>query len=226
MRILLVEDEPSLRDSIQDNLKFEGFQVDCAERGDKGLELALSEDFQLILLDLMLPGLDGFAFCRALKKEKPSLPILILSARTQSIDVVRGLELGADDYIKKPFEMAELLARVKVRMRLAKQNEALSLESYQFGDISVDFKKMEISKGGRSLPVTTREFRILQHFIERRGEVVTRDELLNEVWGYNSFPTTRTVDNYILRIRKMIENEPSKPEWILSIRGSGYRFTG
>ncbi|MCA9520017.1 MAG: response regulator transcription factor [Myxococcales bacterium] len=223
-RILIVEDEPSLLLTLTDNLRFEGHDVLQATRGDEGLALAQSEELDLILLDIMLPGLDGFSFCRELKAERPGLPILIVSARDQSTDVVRGLELGADDYIKKPFELSELLARVRVRLRLGKTQT--KPESYEFGGLIVDFNRMELVKNGEPLALTDREFRVLSLFIERRGEVVSRDELLNRVWGYQSFPTTRTVDNYILKLRKLIEEDPANPRWLISVRSVGYRFMG
>lgn len=224
-RILIIEDEPSLLLSLKDNLTFEGYDVATETDGNTGCQRALEEDFALVLLDIMLPGLDGFSICRQLKQQRPQLPILILSARDQSVDVIRGLELGADDYIRKPFEMAELLARIRVRLRLQSPH-AEDIQRYQFGDISLDFLRFEASKADQPLSLTSREFRILQFFVQHRGEVVSRDALLEHVWGYNAFPSTRTVDNYILRLRKSIEDNPSQPQWLLSIRGEGYRFTG
>lgn len=223
-RILVVEDEPALQLSLADNLTFEGYEVVTASRGDEGLELALEQPPDLIVLDIMLPGMDGYAVCRQVKEKHPSLPIVMLSARDQSIDVVRGLDLGADDYVKKPFAMAELIARVRVALRRVQQ--ASKARSYSFGDITVDFEKMTAFRDGKPLSLTTREYRILQVFVENRGAVVSRDQLLNEVWGYESFPTTRTVDNYIVRLRKVLEPEPSEPQWIVSVRGAGYRFLG
>ncbi|TNE47577.1 MAG: response regulator transcription factor [Deltaproteobacteria bacterium] len=223
-RILVVEDEPALQVSLVDNLTFEGYEVVASSRGDEGLELALENPPDLVVLDIMLPGLDGYAVCRRIKEMHPTLPIVMLSARDQSVDVVRGLELGADDYVKKPFAMAELMARVRVALRRVQQTSRPT--SYSFGDITIDFEKMTAFRDGKPLSLTTREYRILQVFVEHRGAVVSRDQLLNEVWGYESFPTTRTVDNYIVRLRKVLESEPSEPQWIVSVRGAGYRFLG
>ncbi|HAA57662.1 MAG TPA: DNA-binding response regulator [Myxococcales bacterium] len=220
--ILIVEDEPSLRMSLQDHLQFEGYRVLVAERGDEGLELVHAEHLDLILLDVMLPGLDGFAFCRELKQVKPDCAVIFISARDQAVDVVRGLELGADDYLRKPFDMSECLARIRLRLK-DKSNVSTV---YSFGDFHFDFQKLEATKGGEPLSLTTREYRLMQLFVARRGEVLCRDEILNQVWGYDVFPTTRTVDNYILRLRKCLEDEPSSPKWLVSVRGAGYRFTG
>lgn len=223
-RILVIEDEAALRLSMCDNLRFEGYEVMEAERGDLGLALALEEPFDLVILDLMLPGKDGYAVCRILKEEKPQLPILMLSARDQTVDVVRGLDQGADDYMTKPFAMAELLARIRVRLR----EETVALPEKpaqaQFGNITLDFRRMLATRAGQAISLTAREFEILQYFWMHRGVVVSRDELLNQVWGYDVFPTTRTVDNYILRLRKAIETDPSRPRWLLSVRGVGYRL--
>lgn len=223
--ILIVEDEPSLRLSLHDHLQFEGYRVLSAERGDIGLEMAQNEQPDLILLDVMLPGMDGFAFCRELKQTHPDCSVIFLSARDQTIDVVRGLELGADDYLRKPFDMSECLARIRSRLR-QKTSSTPDPVTYSFGDMSFDFQKLEASKAGEALTLTTREFRLMQLFVERKGDVLSRDEILNQVWGYDVFPTTRTVDNYILRLRKCIEEEPSSPVWLVSVRGAGYRFTG
>lgn len=202
-RILIVEDEPTLLLSLRDTLHFEGYELIEATDGQEGLRLALQEHPDLIILDIMLPKLDGFSVCRAIKKERPTQPILMVSARDQSIDVVRGLELGADDYIKKPFEMAEFIARVRVCLRRNQRSEISAV--YSFGNITLDFDKMEATREGQPLSLTHREYQIFRVFIEHRGSVVHREHLLNEVWGYDSFPTTRTVDNYILRLRKLIE---------------------
>ncbi len=223
-RILVVEDEPALQLSLVDNLQFEGYEVVASSRGDEGLELALEYPPDLVVLDIMLPGLDGYALCRRIKETYPTLPVVMLSARDQSVDVVRGLELGADDYVKKPFAMAELMARVRVALRRVQQTSRPT--SYSFGDVTIDFERMTAFREGKPLSLTTREYRILQVFVEHRGAVVSRDQLLNEVWGYESFPTTRTVDNYIVRLRKALEVEPSEPQWIVSVRGAGYRFLG
>lgn len=221
--ILIVEDEPSLLLSLQDNLCFEGYEVLTATNGEEGLGLALTHKPDLVLLDVMLPGRDGFSVCKAIKETHPDLPVMILSARDQTIDVVRGLEWGADDYLKKPFEMAECLARVKVRLR---QHVATSPthEQAQIGALSLDFKRMEATKDGQALSLTAREFRLLELFVSRRGQVLSRETILNEVWGYEVFPTTRTVDNYILRLRKVLEEDPTSPTWLLSVRGVGYRL--
>ena len=224
-RVLLVEDEPGLVMTLTDRLAAEGHEVVSAVDGDTGLQRASSETFDVILLDGMLPGRDGFDVCRTLRQRHVTTPILMLTARGQVVDRVVGLKLGADDYLVKPFEMAELLARIEALLRRVPPVPAQS-EVYQFADVHVDFRKAEVRRGGEMLDVSAREFKLLKYFIEHRGATLSRDELLNEVWGYNAMPSTRTVDVHIAWLRQKLEANPRRPVHIHTIHGLGYKFTG
>ncbi len=224
-RVLLVEDEPGLVMTLTDRLAAEGYEVVSAVDGETGLQRASSEAFDVVLLDGMLPGRDGFDVCRTLRQRNVTVPILMLTARGQVVDRVVGLRLGADDYLVKPFEMAELLARIEALLRRVPAVPA-QVEVYQFGDVHVDFRKAEVRRGGEMLDVSAREFKLLKYFIEHRGATLSRDELLNEVWGYNAMPTTRTVDVHIAWLRQKLEANPRKPEFIHTIHGLGYKFSG
>jgi len=224
-RVLLVEDEPGLVMTLTDRLAAEGYDVVSAVDGETGLQRASSEAFDVVLLDGMLPGRDGFDVCRSLRQRKVATPILMLTARGQVVDRVVGLKLGADDYLVKPFEMAELLARVEALLRRVPP-AAIQADGYQFGDIHVDFRKAEVSRRGEMLEVSAREFKLLKYFVEHRGATLSRDELLNEVWGYNAMPSTRTVDVHIAWLRQKLETNPRRPEYIHTIHGLGYKFTG
>ena len=224
-RLLLVEDEPGLVMTLTDRLAAEGYEVVSAVDGETGLQRASTEAFDVVLLDGMLPGRDGYDVCRSLRQRNVQTPILMLTARGQVVDRVVGLKLGADDYLVKPFEMAELLARVEALLRRA-PTAPVPAESYQFGDIRVDFRKAEVTRGGAPVDVSAREFKLLKYFIEHRGATLSRDELLNEVWGYNAMPTTRTVDVHIAWLRQKLEANPRRPEHIHTIHGLGYKFTG
>jgi len=214
-RVLLVEDEPGLVMTLTDRLASEGYEVVSAIDGETGLQRACSEAFDVVLLDGMLPGRDGFDVCRTLRQRNVVTPILMLTARGQLVDRVVGLRLGADDYLVKPFEMAELLARVEALLRRV-----------QFGDLHVDFRKAEVRRRGELIDVSAREFKLLKYFIEHRGATLSRDELLNEVWGYNAMPSTRTVDVHIAWLRQKLETNPRRPEHIHTIHGLGYKFSG
>lgn len=211
--------------TLTDRLAAEGYEVVSAIDGEVGLQRASSEAFDVVLLDGMLPGRDGFDVCRTLRQRNVATPILMLTARGQVVDRVVGLKLGADDYLVKPFEMAELLARVEALLRRVPPALAQS-DVYQFGDIHVDFRKAEVSRRGEMLEVSAREFKLLKYFIEHRGATLSRDELLNEVWGYNAMPSTRTVDVHIAWLRQKLETNPRRPEHIHTIHGLGYKFTG
>jgi two-component system alkaline phosphatase synthesis response regulator PhoP len=224
-RVLLVEDEPGLVMTLTDRLAAEGYDVVSAVDGETGLQRASSEAFDVVLLDGMLPGRDGFDVCRSLRQRKVATPILMLTARGQVVDRVVGLKLGADDYLVKPFEMAELLARVEALLRRVPP-AVVQADVYQFGDIHVDFRKAEVSRRGEMLEVSAREFKLLKYFVEHRGATLSRDELLNEVWGYNAMPSTRTVDVHIAWLRQKLETNPRRPEYIHTIHGLGYKFTG
>ena len=224
-RVLLVEDEPGLVMTLTDRLAAEGYDVVSATDGDTGLQRACSEVFDVVLLDGMLPGRDGFDVCRTLRQRNVVTPILMLTARGQVVDRVVGLKLGADDYLVKPFEMAELLARVEALLRRVPPVPAQA-EAYQFGDVHIDFRKAEVRRLGQLIDVSAREFKLLKYFIEHRGATLSRDELLNEVWGYNAMPSTRTVDVHIAWLRQKLETNPRRPEHIHTIHGLGYKFSG
>jgi two-component system alkaline phosphatase synthesis response regulator PhoP len=204
------------------NLKAEGYGVLTAEAGDAGLEQALNEKPDLILLDVMLPGLNGFDVCRELRRKGFEAPIIMLTAKAEEIDRVVGLEIGADDYVTKPFGLRELLARIRVRLR--RPGRPAASDVLRFGSVEVDFDRHEASRNGARLELTGKEFEVLKLLARHAGEVFTRDRLLNEVWGYESYPTTRTVDNHILRLRQKLEDDPANPRHILSIYGEGYKF--
>ncbi|MHC5037987.1 MAG: response regulator transcription factor [Planctomycetota bacterium] len=222
-RILVIEDDPAIIAGIKDNLDLEGYEVLCAETGREGLRLAETKEPDLIVLDIMLPDISGFEVCRTLREMGIKAFIVMLTAKKEEVDIVRGLTLGADDYITKPFRLMELLARIKAILRRGIRREE-TVETLSFGDVVLDFSRFEAKKGGRSLSLTAREFKILKYFAEHRGKVVTRNELLDKVWGYKMFPSTRTVDNHIMRLRKQIETDPAKPTFIVSVRGVGYKF--
>jgi two-component system alkaline phosphatase synthesis response regulator PhoP len=224
-RVLLVEDEPGLVMTLTDRLAAEGYEVVSAVDGETGLQRATIDAFDVVLLDGMLPGRDGFDVCRTLRQRNITTPILMLTARGQVVDRVVGLKLGADDYLVKPFEMAELLARVEALLRRVPPAPSQA-DAYQFGDVHVDFRKAEVTRSGQQLEVSAREFKLLKYFIEHRGATLSRDELLNEVWGYNAMPSTRTVDVHVAWLRQKLEGNPRRPEYIHTIHGLGYKFTG
>ena len=223
MIILIIEDDISILRGLKDNLTFEGYSVLSSADGQEGLQIALEKHVDLLLLDIMLPGMNGYEICRRLKKEKPELPIIMITARGSEMDKVGGLDLGADDYLTKPFSIPELLARIRAVLRRSTpdQNE---IEKYSFGEITLNFKKFQAFMKDKEIKLSSREFALMKYFIQHEGEAIHRHELLNEVWGYNVTPTTRTVDNYILDLRKKLEEDPSKPKHILSVRGVGYKF--
>ncbi|HEV8578188.1 MAG TPA: response regulator transcription factor [Thermoanaerobaculia bacterium] len=226
-RILLVEDEPSLVLTLTDRLLREGYQVETAGTGDEGLSRALEGSFDIILLDVMLPGgRDGFEVCRELRSRSVEVPIVMLTARGQVVDRVVGLKLGADDYVTKPFEMIELLARIEALFRRARTPSSSPAGTYAFGDVRVDFRRAEVFRGGERTPLSALEFKLLAYFIQNRGALLTRDELLDKVWGYDAMPTTRTVDVHVASLRQKLERNPSRPELILTVHRRGYRFAG
>jgi two-component system alkaline phosphatase synthesis response regulator PhoP len=226
-RILLVEDEPGLVLTLTDRLVSEGFAVETARDGEAGLSRAASESFDLIILDVMLPRKNGFDVCRDLRQQGVQTPVIMLTARGQVVDKVVGLKLGADDYVTKPFETMELLARIEALLRRAPaQAAAPSPDTYQFGPVQVDFRKAEVTRDGRPTELSAREFQLLRYFIEHRGNAVSRDELLNEVWGYNAMPSTRTVDVHVAWLRQKLEPNPRHPQYILTVHGLGYKFVG
>ena len=227
-RLLLIEDEPGLVMTLTDRLAAEGYDVDDAGDADTALRTATTGQFDAILLDVMLPGGNGFDICRTLRQRGIGTPILMLTARGQVIDRVVGLKLGADDYLVKPFDMAELLARVEALLRRTARQPGSGggTDTYRFANILVDFRKAEVMKEGEALELSAREFKLLRYFIEHRGATLSRDELLNEVWGYNAMPSTRTVDVHIAWLRQKLEDNPRHPQHILTMHGLGYKFTG
>jgi DNA-binding response OmpR family regulator len=225
-RILIIEDEEDLIKGLKLNLSDEGFDVDWAVDGAEGLHKALEEKPDLIILDIMLPEMDGLEVCRELRQNKIGIPVIMLTAKGEEIDKVVGLEIGADDYMTKPFSIRELIARIKVQLRRGEREGKAVSEVYSFGDVEVDSAQFKVRRKGKELDLTSLEMEILKYFIAHRGEVVSRDDLLDKIWGYESYPTTRTIDNHILKMRKKIEEDHSHPRYILSVYGGGYRFTG
>ena len=225
-QILLVEDEPGLVMTLSDRLRGEGHRVEEAEDGATGLEKALSGAYDLVILDVMLPRKNGFEVCRAIRDNGKHMPILMLTARGQVVDKVVGLQLGADDYLTKPFDMMELVARVGALLRRAEPRTASDTESFEFGAVRVDFRRGEALRAGRRVTLSAREFQLVRYLIDRRGEIVSRDQLLQEVWGYNALPETRTVDVHMAWLRRKLEDNPRCPEYFLTVRGMGYKFAG
>lgn len=224
-RILLVEDEPGLVLTLTDRLHNEGYAVESSAAGDAGLERAAADPFDLIILDVMLPRKSGFDVCRDLRQRGISTPILMLTARGQTVDKVVGLKLGADDYLTKPFEMIELLARIEALLRRAPAAPD-GASAYQFGPVRVDFRGAEVVRDGKPVTLSAREFQLLRYFIAHRGATLSRDQLLNEVWGYEAMPTTRTVDVHVAWLRQKLEENPKYPQFILTVHGLGYKFVG
>jgi len=207
-KILVVEDEPNMVAGLRDNFEFEGYEVITAN-----------------VLDVMMPRMSGLEVCRQLRAKRPSIPIIMLTARGQEVDKVVGLELGADDYVTKPFSIRELLARVKAILRrtavVPKQQE-----QHSFGDVEVDLHRRRVLRAGKALDISSMEFELLQYFICHSGETLSRDRLLEEVWGYENYPTTRTVDTHLVRLRQKLEPDPEQPQYFLTVHGTGYRFVG
>ena len=224
-RILIVEDEPALVMTLTDRLRSEGYEVESAETGDLGARRARDGSFDLLLLDVALPGKNGFDVLRDLRQQRVSTPVIMLTARGQVLDRVLGLKLGADDYLAKPFDMLELVARIEavLRRRVATPADA---GGYAFGDVRVDFRRAEVRRNDAVVELSSLEFKLLRHFIEHRGALVTRRELLEHVWGYPGVLQTRTVDVHVASLRQKIERHPAKPEHIITLHRMGYRFVG
>ena len=224
IRILIVEDEPSMRQGLKDNLEFEGYEVDLAEDGQLGLQKILEEEYNLIVLDVMLPKMSGFDVCKKAREKGITTPIIMLTAKGEEIDKVVGLELGADDYITKPFSLRELLARIKVVLRRGEGKMTGDKEKILIGKLKVDFASYNAYADNQPVPMTHREFEIIKYLWQHQNQTVSRDKLLEDVWGYEEYPTTRTVDNFILKLRQKIENDPAHPRHILTVHGIGYKF--
>jgi DNA-binding response OmpR family regulator len=227
-RVLLVEDEPGLVLTLTDRLKSEGYDVAAASDGPAGLLLATRERWDVILLDVMLPGANGFDICRDLRQRSVTTPIIMLTARGQEADKLEGLSAGADDYVTKPFSFLELMARVEAVMRRARGVPARPQDPgpRAFGDVEIDFRKCEATKAGKPIELSAREFRLLEYFLEHPGEVLGRDRLLNSVWGYDSDSFSRTVDMHVAKLRRKIEDRPEDPRHIVTVHGIGYKFIG
>ena len=224
IRILIVEDEPSMRQGLKDNLEFEGYEVDLAEDGQLGLQKILEEEHNLIVLDVMLPKMSGFDVCKKAREKGITTPIIMLTAKGEEIDKVVGLELGADDYITKPFSLRELLARIKAVLRRGEGKMTGDKEKILIGKLKVDFASYNAYADNQPVPMTHREFEIIKYLWQHQNQTVSRDKLLEDVWGYEEYPTTRTVDNFILKLRQKIENDPAHPRHILTVHGIGYKF--
>jgi len=225
-RILLVEDEPGLRMTLVDRLRREGYEVETRADGETGLRAAVEEAFDLIILDLMLPLKSGLEVCRELRQAGRAMPVLMLTARGQLSDKLSGFQTGADDYLTKPFEMMELLARLEALLRRAPSPAGTGGAGYRFGRVHVDFRSTEVALAGKKLDLSAMEFHLLRYFIEHRGETLSRERLLHEVWGYDSPPQTRTVDVHVAWLRQKLEEDPRQPRWIVTVHGFGYRFAG
>jgi len=229
-KILIVEDEEIIRIGLRDNFELENYIVETAEDGEDAIRKADEMHPDLVILDLMLPKKSGFEVCRYLRKKHPSIFIIMLTAKTEEASKVTGLEMGADDYVTKPFSILELLARAKAFLRRVPQagttNLADTPDVVEFKGVRLDFKKFEASRHGQEIELSTREFQLLRYFWQRRGEVVLREDILQDIWGYtaDNMPTTRTIDNHIVKLRQKLEDDPAEPALILSIRGAGYKF--
>jgi DNA-binding response OmpR family regulator len=221
-RILVVEDDPSMSVALRDGFEFEKYKVDVARDGEEGLRLASRADHDLIILDVMLPKMSGYDVCRELDRSGVKTPIIMLTARGQEIDKIVGLKLGADDYVTKPFSFTELVARVEAVLRRSQRTGAG--DEVTFGDVHLDFRAYRATRADELLDLTPREFAILRYLIDRNGDVVTRDSLLHNVWGYESNTFTRTVDTHIARLRQKIERVPAEPRHLITVHGTGYKF--
>jgi DNA-binding response OmpR family regulator len=221
-RILIVDDEPEMVRGLEDNLRFEGYQTLSAGNGADGLALALREGPDLVILDIMMERTSGWDVLRGLRQKGVDVPVIMLTARGEEVDRVRGLELGADDYVTKPFSLRELLARVRAVLR--RPGPRRRVQEFAFGDVRLHVRARQVFKGGREVRLTRKEMDLLHYLVEHRGEVITRDRLLDEVWGYEQFPTTRTVDTHVLRLRQKLETDPEHPAHIVTVHGQGYRL--
>ena len=224
-RILIVEDEPAMVAGLRDNFEYEGYEVISAADGAEGLARALADNPDLVVLDVMMPRMSGLDVCKQLKSQRPSIPIIMLTARGQEIDKVVGLELGADDYVTKPFSIRELMARVKAVLRRVAPHAPPS-EVYRFSDVEVNVRSNEVLRAGAAVDLSAKEFALLAYFVAHPAETLSRDRLLDAVWGYENYPNTRTVDTHIVHLRQKLEPNPEEPRFILTVHGSGYKFVG
>lgn len=223
-KVLIVEDDQAMAVALRDGFEYEGYGVQVARDGAAGLKLASEPELALIILDVMLPKMSGFDVCKQLRSAGNETPIIMLTARGQEIDKVVGLKIGADDYVTKPFSFMELMARVEALMRRSHRKPEIPSDEFNFGDITINFKRFEVTKAGQPIEISPREFNIMKYFIEHKGEVITRDQLLDSVWGYGSFPLTRTVDMHIAKLRQKIEDAPHDPKHVITVHRVGYKF--
>jgi two-component system alkaline phosphatase synthesis response regulator PhoP len=223
-RILLIEDEPGLVLTVSDLLQSEGYEVQSASDGEAGLAIAIAQDCDLVILDVMLPRKSGFEVCRELRQTKQDIALLMLTAKSQVVDRVVGLKLGADDYLTKPFDPAELLARVEALLRRTQKTDRTSVRSFEFSDVHVDFETGEARKGGQQVALAGKELQLLRYLIDQRGRVVSREELQRNVWEYQSDVSSRTIDVHVAWLRQKLEDQPQNPRHIHTVRGKGYRF--
>ncbi len=222
-RILIVEDEPAMVAGLRDNFEYEGYEVISADDGVSGLERALADDPDLVVLDVMMPRMSGLEVCKQVKAKRPSIPIIMLTARGQEIDKVVGLELGADDYVTKPFSIRELMARIKAVLRRVPPQAPIP-DVFRFGDVEVNIRGNEVRRAGTIVELATKEFALLAYFIAHPGETLSRDRLLDAVWGYQNYPNTRTVDTHIVHLRQKLEPHPEEPRFFVTVHGTGYKF--
>lgn len=225
-RILLVEDEPGLVRTLSDFLYNEGYTVEAEMNGETGFKRASEEGFDLLILDVMLPGKNGFDILRDLRQRGLQTPTIMLTARGQVVDKILGLKLGADDYLTKPFDLGEMLARIEAILRRTPAVAAPATDVYTFGEVRVDFRRAEVTRSGLPVELAAREYQLLRHFIANRGAAISRDELLNEVWGYEAMPVTRTVDVHVGLLRQKLEPNPRHPQFFITVHGLGYKFLG
>lgn len=224
VKILIVEDESDMLNGLRDNFEYEGYQVIAVKDGEEGLKRATADKPDLVVLDVMLPKISGLEVCKRLR-QRSRVPILMLTARGQEVDKVAGLETGADDYVTKPFSIRELLARVKALLRRSDPGRQ-PIQGYSFGGVTVDFVTHQATRNGKPMEFSTKELDLLRYFILHRGETLSRDRLLEDVWGYENYPTTRTVDTHVMKLRQKVEEDASHPKFILTLHGTGYKFVG
>jgi len=222
-RILIVEDEPAMVAGLRDNFEYEGYDVISADDGVSGLERALKDDPDLVVLDVMMPRMSGLEVCKQVKARRPSIPNIMLTERGQEIDKVVGLELGADDYVTKPFSIRELMARIKAVLRRV-PFQAPAPDTYRFGDVEVNVRGNEVRRDGTPVELSAKEFALLAYFVSHPAETLSRDRLLDAVWGYQNYPNTRTVDTHVLHLRHKLEPNPEEPRFFVTVHGSGYKF--
>ena len=221
--VLIIEDDPAITIGLKKNLKYEGYEVMSAADGERGLQLAVDRRPDLIVLDVMLPNMSGFEVCKTLKKNEVDIPIIIISAKDQEIDKIMGLDLGADDYMTKPFSVRELVARINAVLRRKKRYER-DIDAFQFGDIAVDFIARTVTKAQKPLDLSPREFDLLAYFIKHPNQVLERRQILNKVWGYDYYGTARTIDNFVTKLRQKVEPDAERPTYLMTVRGIGYKF--